>query len=207
MKGECLALADAGADHEFGEVGVERVRDVGEAQEAGGLLLRPQMPWGGGGAGQDRWLGGLLGQAAVGGGAAEGTGEGGHDPVDGHLAAALSRLFDDEGPKALAGEVEGGDEVLFDVGAVAGHGRGFEVELPLGEPVPQVLGGAVPGVGDDAQGQAPVEAPQCDAGVEFVGEAGAADGAVADGPAPRLVPVGYWRVQTGSVRDSRPWAR
>ena len=64
-QGECLALADTGADHELCEVGVEGVGDVGEAQEAGGLLLGPQAPGGGGGAGKERGFGGVSGQAAV----------------------------------------------------------------------------------------------------------------------------------------------
>ncbi|WP_244178710.1 hypothetical protein [Streptomyces rubellomurinus] len=50
------------------------------------------------------------------------------------------------------------------------------MQFLLVQPVPQVLGGALPWVGDDAQGQALVEAAQCGAGVEFVGEASAADG-------------------------------
>ncbi len=45
-QGECLALADTGADHELCEVGVEGVGDVGEAQEACGLVLGPQVPGG-----------------------------------------------------------------------------------------------------------------------------------------------------------------
>ncbi|GAA2264290.1 hypothetical protein GCM10010430_56180 [Kitasatospora cystarginea] len=69
------------------------------------------------------------------------------------------------------------------------------MELLLGEPAGQVVGGALPRVGDDTDGQGLVEAAQGDASVCLVRETGTADGAAVavgggdvDGEGPAAVP-------------------
>ncbi|MFD5563688.1 hypothetical protein [Kitasatospora griseola] len=95
---ECFAFAQAGVDHEFGEVGVEGVDGAGEAQEADGLGFGPQAPGCGGGTGGGQWgLDGVAGQAAVVDGAGQRAGEGRHDAVDGHATAAGVEFAGDVG--------------------------------------------------------------------------------------------------------------
>ncbi len=132
MLAEGLTLAHAGVDDEFDEVGEQRVVLVGVVEEADRFVGGPDAAFGCGRSGNDGGPGGVVAEAVAQDCGAEGAGEGGEDAVDGDPAAAGLELGARVLVDVLVGEVvegdvaEGGDEVLVDVGAVAGEGGGLE---------------------------------------------------------------------------------
>lgn len=131
VQAEGLALAHAGVDDELDEVREQRVMFVCVVEEAHRLVGGPDPAFGRGRPGDDGGLGGVVAQAVAQDGRAEGAGEGGQDAVDGDLAAAGGQfgagvLADVFVGQVVEGDVaKGGDEVVVDIGAVAGEGGGL----------------------------------------------------------------------------------
>ncbi|MEU2689791.1 hypothetical protein ABZ654_39150 [Streptomyces hygroscopicus] len=107
---------------------------VAVAQESGGFLGCPDGALSSWWAGDDGWLCGVVGEAALADGVAECAGECGEAAVEGDAAAAGVELGAGEAGDVAVAEViesecaQGGDEVVGDVVAVADQGGRFEGE-------------------------------------------------------------------------------
>nr|WP_237298777.1 hypothetical protein [Streptomyces hygroscopicus] len=146
VESERFPFAHTSADQEFAQIRDEWVGLVAVAQEAGGFLGRPDPTLGRRRAGQDGGACGVVGEAVLADGVAQGTGEGGQAPVDGHSATACGELgVNESGDVAMAELVQleraqGGDQVAGDIVAIAGQrGRLEHVRLRL-HPGREVIG-------------------------------------------------------------------
>ena len=133
MQGEGIAFAKPGADEDFEEVGEWVVDDGAVAQEGDGLGGCPAGKVRLGRAWQGRVAGGVVLQAALPDGVAEGAGQGRDQAADRGWAAACGELLVDEAGDVQVVELleadgaERGDQVLVDVVGVDGGVVGLSV--------------------------------------------------------------------------------
>lgn len=158
---------------------------VAVAQEAGCFLGRPDPTLGRRRAGQDGGACGVVSEAVLADGGAQGAGERGQAPVDGHLAAACGQLGVNESGDVAVAEIvqlegaQGGDQVAGDVVAIPGEsGRLEYVRLRL-QPSREVVGDGLVRVAVEPAGLALKDPLQRGLGGVLGGEAAAADGGTA----------------------------
>ncbi|MDF2258888.1 hypothetical protein [Streptantibioticus ferralitis] len=107
MQAKGFALAHAGADEKFAQVGDERVGVVAVVQELRGFLRSPYAPFGRWWSGEDGRACGVVGEAALSDGVAEGTGKGREAAMESHFPLALGELsMNEAGDVAVAELVE-----------------------------------------------------------------------------------------------------
>jgi hypothetical protein len=153
VQAEGLALAQAGADEELEEVGHVRVGFVAVLQEPDCLVRGPDPAFRRGRSAQDRWAGGVVGEAVLADRVPQRAGQGGQAPVEGGAAAAGGELRGHECADVPVPEVvqpeaaEGGDEIVVHVVAVAGHGRRLEHQRLRRQPGAEVVGDGLVRIG------------------------------------------------------------